>query len=184
MQRILCWVGLLSLLALPAACNQAEKGVEKAKEEVTEKIAEKSGKDLDVDIDKDKIKISSKEGEAEVGVDSGGSGKEKGLPGSDVVGGKDIKGVPRYPDSVKTEFISKKDAIMNGYVADAAIEEVSDFYKSRLRKKSWSLRGERQSGGGSQMFFIKDNQNLAVTIGPASSKYEGHTSIELVLQKK
>ncbi|MFO8057740.1 MAG: hypothetical protein R6V10_10620 [bacterium] len=164
-----------------AGCDLADKAADKAKEKAMEEVAKQSGEDVEIDHDEGKIKVKSKEGEDEKTYEKGEAKEGKGLPSSDLVEGKDIKDVPRFPDAVKISAFSSNKEIMNKYVADAAMDEVGKFYKTELPENGWNKKGEMQKGEELRMVFQKEGRSLGITVEPASqSRYKGNVTFEVV----
>jgi|GEM_PF-3689973 len=177
-------LSLLAAIFLLAGCDTAKEAAEKAQEKAMEEMAERAGEEVDIDLDKNKMSVKKKDGGKEVEISKGKSRKnEEGLPGSDQVGGDEIDGVPRYPGSVKTDYVAAQGSQMNRYVADAQKAEVESFYKKEMKDGDWKLQAERDTGQEMQMLFKKGNRVVGVIISP-SSRYRGNTAIELTSETR
>lgn len=84
------------------------------------------------------------------GPSSPGAPQEPGLPPSDVPG-QNLPDVDRYPDSVRTKYeryrLGEAQIIEVGYLSDATLEEVSDFYGELASSGGWRNVGSDVSAG-------------------------------------
>jgi len=64
--------------------------------------------------------------------------EEVGPPTSDVPG-EDIPDVPRYPGSVRTDYLSVGGMTEVSYITSASFDEVVDFYEEKLPANGWDI---------------------------------------------
>lgn len=115
-------------------------------------------------------------------------GIKAALPKSDVAG-TDLKDVPRYKPSVRSEY-SKGDGYMSlSYYTTDSVDRVRDFYLKELQGGGWVLTGERAEPGISffgytveesrSLDFEKENKKVDLTIGRLKIGGTAYTTIEV-----
>ena len=82
----------------------------------------------------------------------------EGPPASDVAG-EDIPDVPRYPGSVRTDYL-REGLIL--YVTSASIDEVLAFYEKELPANGWTVFGRGQVDYSIVIGADKGNRELMV----------------------
>ena len=99
---------------------------------------------------------------------------EPTLPSSDV-SGKDLPGLPRYPDSVRVDYQRE---VVEGrfilttatYEADAKVGEVKDFYRGVFQSGDWKVADLDFSVGTWSFMVIQDRRQMNLEIAPLGEK--------------
>lgn len=106
------------------------------------------------------------------------SGSVIGLPDSDVAG-EDIRRLPRYPGSVRTEYeVSIDDRYrltITEFMVDAELEEGRLFYESVIEEHGWE-RADINYFGGSWTYVLVDGRTEALIELEVTG---GYTEIDL-----
>ncbi|ADI74039.1 hypothetical protein Metev_1158 [Methanohalobium evestigatum Z-7303] len=107
------------------------------------------------------------------------------------VGGEDIPDVPRYPDSVRTEYTSvdEKGKIIK-YITDDSPEDVMNFYLDTLESEGWTniRSGDESDSSGELIRYIQgfkedENRVVSIEIGP-TNKYDDKIEIHIGLNEE
>lgn len=90
--------------------------------------------------------------------------------------GADIDGLPRYPGSVRIEYIREDQGRLiwteTEYLTDASLEQTREFYRDTFRSEGWSVNdiGFAQN---SWVFFVVDGEReVFVNLRPRGSIVE------------
>lgn len=151
---------------------------EKGDEMLVLQVSETNG-DIMVMVLKGPKEMAGTSTPSEDGDTSGDGGDAETPPASDVQG-EDIPDVPRYPDSVRTEYGSVTDqsgvVIVVAYHSEADPEEVASFYEEGLAENGWTDISKFQRGGEFAVTASREGESVTVAITD-STDYEGYTEI-------
>lgn len=102
-------------------------------------------------------------------------------PQSDVTG-SDLADVPRYPGSVRTEYVRHETdseiEIGITYVAEATFEEAMDFYTGALPDNGWTIERTIEADDEGGIKATSGSKQLLIR-WEANSNYDGYIDIEV-----
>lgn len=150
--------------------------------------AKESGEDVTVTVvcAPEEMAGSDGTGETTEASDEKDTEDEETPPQSDVKG-SDIEDVPRYPGSVRVEYVrqesdTKTTTYMN-YVAEATFDEAFNFYEKALQDNGWDIQKKVESNeeGG---FIASKGSKQVVIRWEANSDFGGYIDIEIQLTEQ
>lgn len=149
--------------------------------------AEESGDEVTVTVVKAPKEMAGSEVKTETTETTDEPGDGESPPESDVEG-SDIDDVPRFPDSVRTDYARNETdseiQILIEYIAEATVEAVGDFYEEALPDNGWSIQQKVETDEGHGIVATKGSKQVEM-YWEASSDYEGSIEIGVyVLEPK
>jgi len=94
--------------------------------------------------------------------------------------------VPRYPGSVRTDYLSIPGKRMRitvvGYITSASVDEVVNFYKEKLLSNGWTDIEDWRVEGTIFLVGQKDGRSVKVTIS-FDEDYLNYTSVLIVISE-
>ncbi len=88
----------------------------------------------------------------------------------DDVEGSDIVGLPRYPGSVRIEYIREDQGELiwteTEYLTDATLEQAREFYRDTFRSSNWSVNDIGFTQNSWVFFVVDDEREVFVNLRP------------------
>lgn len=109
------------------------------------------------------------------GVQTSSADVEPGIPAEDV-SGEDISGLPRYPGSVRVQYVRDDfDGVMwteVEYATATELDDVREFYRDVFRTEGWSVGDVGFSNGTWTFFVINGEREVYVELEPQNTIVE------------